>query len=512
MTATARRSLLELEPGELPFAIDERTREILDRRRDSPSVHRRGWLVRRMLLCADVVGLLAAMLLAEWVVAAAHGGVGAVSSLTETLLLVASIPGWIVVAKIYGLYERDEERTDHSTADDLAGVFHVITVCTWLFWAISYVTGVAHPSVSKLVVFWATAILFVSLGRALARSLSRRSITYLQNTVIVGAGEVGQLIARKVMQHPEYGINVVGFTDDRPKERREGLAHLTVLGGIESLPSAVRLLDVERVIVAFSNDGSEDMLELVRALNELDVQVDIVPRFFEVLSPSVDLHSVEGLPLIGVRKPRLSRSSQLMKRGFDLVAAGVGLIVLAPFLTGVAIAIKLDSRGPSFFRQVRMGTRGQTFSIYKFRTMVADAEVRKAELGHLNKHARSGGDPRMFKIDNDPRATRLGRVLRRFSIDELPQLWNVVRGDMSLVGPRPLILDEDAHVTDWAQRRLDLKPGITGIWQVLGRDGIPFEEMVKFDYVYVTSWSLPGDMRLLLRTIPAVFTRSRARV
>jgi lipopolysaccharide/colanic/teichoic acid biosynthesis glycosyltransferase len=134
--------------------------------------------------------------------------------------------------------------------------------------------------------------------------------------------------------------------------------------------------------------------------------------------------------------------------------------------------------------------------------MVADAEARKQEVAGLNKHARGGGDPRMFKIDDDPRVTRVGHVLRRLSLDELPQLWNVLRGEMSLVGPRPLILEEDAYVTDWAERRLDLKPGITGIWQVLGRDGIPFEEMVKFDYVYVTSWSLGGDLRLLLRTIP----------
>ena len=136
--------------------------------------------------------------------------------------------------------------------------------------------------------------------------------------------------------------------------------------------------------------------------------------------------------------------------------------------------------------------------------MVADAEARKVEVARLNKHARNGGDPRMFKIDDAPRVTRVGRVLRRLSIDELPQLWNVLRGEMSLVGPRPLILEENAHVMDWAVRRLDLKPGITGIWQVLGRDGIPFEEMVKFDYLYVTSWSLGGDLRLLLRTIPIV--------
>jgi exopolysaccharide biosynthesis polyprenyl glycosylphosphotransferase len=510
MNATAQPPLLrgfELH-DELKAIVDERTLEILDHRRRTAIVRRRGWLVRRMLLGADVIGLLAAMLFAEAIVGT-RSDAGSVDSFTETLLLIASIPGWIIVAKLYGLYDKDEERTDHSTTDDLSGVFHVITIGTWLFWASAYLTGVARPTALKLVVFWVTATLLVSLGRATARSLSRRSMTYLQNTVILGAGDVGQLIAHKLMQHPEYGINLVGFIDDRPKERRDDLDHLALLGGIDRLPTVVRLFDVERVIVAFSNDAREDVLSVVRELNELNVQVDIVPRFFDVVSPGVDLHSVEGLPLIGLRAPRLSRSSTLLKRGLDLAVAGVGLLVLAPFFAAVALAIKLDSAGPVFFHQVRMGARGQTFSIFKFRTMALDADARKAEVTHLNKHARDGGDPRMFKIDDDPRATRLGRVLRRLSIDELPQLWNVLRGEMSLVGPRPLILEEDAHVIDWAERRLDLKPGITGIWQVLGRDGIPFEEMVKLDYVYVTSWNLGGDMRLLLRTIPRVFSAAR---
>jgi exopolysaccharide biosynthesis polyprenyl glycosylphosphotransferase len=491
---------------EMRLAADERTLEILERRRRTTTVHRRGWLVRRMLLGADVIGLLAAMLVAEWSLSA-HSSAGAVDAMTETLALVASIPGWIVVSKLYGLYEKDEERADHSTTDDLGGVFHMVTVCTWLFWVLSYFTGVAHPSPPKLVLFWGIAILFISVGRAVARTLSRRNIAYLQNTVIVGAGEVGQLVARKLLQHPEYGINLVGFVDDQPKERRDDLGHLALLGGIDCLPGAVDVLDVERVIIAFSNDRREDMVDLVRDLNELNVQVDIVPRYFDVLSAGVDLHSVEGLPLIGLRAPGLSRSSQFLKRGLDLIGAGAGLVVLAPLFAFVATAIKLDSAGPVVFRQLRMGARGETFSILKFRTMSVDAEARKKEVAHLNRHARRGGDPRMFKVDDDPRVTRVGRVLRRLSIDELPQLWNVVRGEMSLVGPRPLILEEDAHVTDWAERRLDLKPGITGIWQVLGRDGIPFEEMVRLDYLYVTSWSIADDLRLLLRTIPVVVRR-----
>jgi lipopolysaccharide/colanic/teichoic acid biosynthesis glycosyltransferase len=170
----------------------------------------------------------------------------------------------------------------------------------------------------------------------------------------------------------------------------------------------------------------------------------------------------------------------------------------------VALLIRLDSRGPTFFRQPRIGANGRPFQIWKFRTMIADADERKAEVAHLNVNRAPGGDPRMFKILDDPRVTRVGRMLRRCSIDEFPQLINVVRGEMSLVGPRPLIPDEHRFVTDWAERRLLLRPGMTGLWQVLGRSEIPFEEMVRLDCVYVNTWSLWSDLRLIARTVPAM--------
>ena len=267
----------------------------------------------------------------------------------------------------------------------------------------------------------------------------------------------------------------------------------------------MQAFDVERAIIAFSNDSHEVTLELIRQLHELRVQVDIVPRLFEVIGTNVGIHTAEGLPLIGLPPLRLSRSARLLKRALDVSLSLAGLIVIAPLFAAIAVAIKLDSRGPVFFRQVRRGANEQVFRIYKFRTMGADAEERKPELVTLNKHNREGGDPRMFKIADDPRTTRVGRFLRRYSLDELPQLINVLKGEMSLVGPRPLILEEDKHVVDWRRRRLNLKPGITGLWQVLGRDEIPFEEMVKLDYLYVTSWSMLSDVKLILRTIPVVF-------
>ncbi len=495
--------------AELEGTLDERTREILEGRGRSPVGGRRGWLVRRALATADVLGLAVAFVLAVWL----FGGDSSmaiadrIDPRTETLLFLITLPGWIVLAKLYGLYDRDEERTDYSTADDFGGVFHMITVGVWLLFAGAWLTNLADPQLDKLVGFWGLAILLVCTLRAPARAYCHRQVAYLQNTVIVGAGDVGQLIAKKYLQHPEYGINLVGFVDAEPRERRPDLGHLTLLGSPDELPSLIRTFDVERVVIAFSNDRHDELLTLMRALKDHDVQIDVVPRLFELVGSGVQLHSVEGIPLLGLAPPRLPRSSGLLKRTMDLAMTIPGLILISPLLAAIAVAIKLDSRGPVFFRQVRMGARG-TFRIWKFRTMVVDADARKDRVAHLNKHLAPGSDPRMFKIENDPRVTRVGRVLRRFSIDELPQLWNVVRGEMSLVGPRPLILEEDAHVTDWAQRRLDLKPGITGLWQVLGRDGIPFEEMVKLDYLYVTSWSLGGDIGLLLRTIPIVVRRA----
>jgi exopolysaccharide biosynthesis polyprenyl glycosylphosphotransferase len=511
VNATERTALLQSVQlfDEMSLSIDERTIQILDHRRRTAVVRRRGWLVRRMLLLADVLGLTGAFLLAELVSAAATSGPDRVGTGTEFILFVLTLPLWVVVAKLYGLYERDEERTDHSTTDEFAAVFHMITVCTGLLVFGLYLTDLAHPSVGKVAVFWAAAIALVSFGRAGARAYCRRHVSYLQNTVIVGAGDVGQLIGRKLLKHPEYGINLLGFVDDTPKERREDLEHLTLLGPVDRLPALVRLFDVERVVIAFSQDSHERTLDLIRSMKDMDVQIDIVPRLFELVGPNFDMHTVEGVPLLGLPPLRLSRSSKLLKRTFDLGLTIPGLLAFTPVFGLIALLIKRDSAGPVFFRQVRMGCNGRTFRIWKFRTMTTDADERKSEFAHLNQHLQNGGDPRMFKIPDDPRVTRMGRWLRRYSLDELPQLFNVVRGEMSLVGPRPLILDEDQHVLEWARQRLNLKPGCTGPWQVQGRSGIPFEEMVKFDYVYVTSWSLFGDLKLVARTVPVMFGAQR---
>jgi len=488
---------------------NEHAAEVLERRRGRPArVRDRGWLVRRALLVADVAGLLFALVTVKLAFdVSIH--LGEYSALAELGVFVAMIPFWVVAAKLYGLYDRDEERADATTADDLTGVLHVVTIGTWLVFGVASLLGF-DPQNGAFFLFWALGILLVTFGRAAARALCRSQPPYLQNTLIVGAGDVGQLLVAKLLQHPEYGIKVLGFVDAAPKEPREEIAGTPILGTIEELPALIAWMDVERVIIAFSGDSHEQTLDVMRMLTEFDLRIDIVPRLFEHVPPGTNIHMLEGVTLMGLPRPRLSNSSLLLKRALDLVVTVPILVLLAPALLVIAALIKLDSRGPALFRQTRMGEHQTPFRIFKFRTMAEDAEERKQDVVHLNKHVRNGGDPRMFKIPDDPRLTRVGRILRRYSLDELPQLLNVLRGEMSLVGPRPLILDEHDFVSAWGLRRLDLKPGITGLWQVLGRDSIPFDEMVRLDYFYVTSWSLGNDLRLLFRTFAALGKGERA--
>jgi exopolysaccharide biosynthesis polyprenyl glycosylphosphotransferase len=473
--------------------------------------YRRGALVRRMLFGADVLGLWLAFVLAKILLPPPAAEIGdRVHAGIEWVAFLLAIPLWTLLLKLEGLYDRDEEHTDHSTVDDIVGVFRSVTIGVWIFALIDVLSSAVQPGVARLGVFWLLAVALIPILRAVARVLCRHLPGYMQNALIVGAGNVGQQLALKLLNHREYGIKLVGFVDDRPTELDDELAPRLplLLGGPSRLRECVQENGVERVIIAFSNDSHESVLANIRAIRDLDVQIDIVPRFFEVFGAGAELHTLEGIPLVGLRPTRLSRSSRFLKRAFDLAASILGLLVLLPLFVAVATAIKLESRGPVFFRQVRRGANGSTFRIYKFRTMVAEAEDRKSEVLHLNMHR--GRDPRMTKIPDDPRVTRFGRVLRRCSIDELPQLINVLKGEMSLVGPRPLILEEDAFVQEWARKRLDLKPGITGLWQVLGRSDIPFDEMTKLDYVYVTNWSLREDIRLILLTIPSLFRVRRA--
>jgi len=360
------------EHAELRSAADKRTLEILEHRRRKGGARRRGWVVRRALAAADLIGLVGAFLVAETVIGADSANGNVVDRLNEAALFALTLPAWLVVAKLYGLYDHDEERANHSTVDDFKGVFHLVTVGAWLVFAGARLGGVAEPDLLKIGLFWGSAIVAISACRAVARAYCHRTLSYLQNAVILGEGEVGQLVARKLIQHPEYGVNLVGFVDFEESERPADLGHVAHLGPPDRLSELVTALDVERVIVAFAEGAYGERLATIRSLNDRGVQIDVVPQLFEVMGPNVDLHAVEGVSLVGLRPVRLSRSSRLLKRVMDLVGAGALLLFAAPLFAIVAWRIKRDSPGPVFFRQTRVGLNQREFTMLKFRTMKVD--------------------------------------------------------------------------------------------------------------------------------------------
>ncbi len=334
----------------------------------------------------------------------------------------------------------------------------------------------------------------------------------MQNTLIVGAGDIGQLVARKLQKHPEYKLNVVGFVDAEPKIRREDLGDLTLVGTIDELPEIVRALDVERVVIAFSREPHAQNLEAIRALRELGVQIDLVPRLFEAVGPRVGIHTVEGMPLIVLPPARPSPSSRALKRTMDILAASVALLVTLPLFAVIAFRIRRDSPGPVFFRQQRLGQNMREFEVLKFRTMrvdTDDAAHREYIKATLSANASLGSNG-LYKLDRSDAVTRVGRWLRRTSLDELPQLINVIRGDMSLVGPRPCLRYEVESFEPHHFARFLVPAGITGFWQVSARAASTFGESLDMDVAYVNGWSLGLDVRLLCRTPLQVLRQRKA--
>jgi exopolysaccharide biosynthesis polyprenyl glycosylphosphotransferase len=462
---------------------------------------RRGWLMRRLLLAADIAGLSLAFLATELL----FGSTGHPDTFDlgdEIALFFVALPIFVLGAKLFGLYDRDEERADHSTSDELSRVFLLASVGVFVVErGVSLVRG-HEPDLTKMTVFWALLIVSIASGRIVARTLARRSRSYVQNTIILGAGEVGQRLARKLLQHREYGINLLGFVDEQPKERRPDLGHLTVLGVPSELAEVVREQHVGRVIVAFSNDRHESLLPLVRSLRDAGVQVDVVPRLFDVVGPKMSVHTVEGLPLVGLPPVRIPRSSMVAKRIIDLIGASFALLVGAPLFAAIALAIRLDSPGPALFRQRRLGRDMREFTLLKFRTMGvrADDSAHRAYIAQTMDASALVGANGLYKLNRADALTRVGRWLRKTSLDELPQLINVLRGEMSLVGPRPCLGYELEHFAPHHFDRFLVPAGLTGLWQVSARARATYGEALDLDVLYAHSWSLGLDLSLLART------------
>jgi exopolysaccharide biosynthesis polyprenyl glycosylphosphotransferase len=453
-------------------------------------------LYRRALALVDIVSAAVALLLAIVVLGGDH----------ITLALAAAIPMVVVVGKVVGLYDRDAHLVRKTTLEEAPALFQVATLFTLLIWLgegvlVKETTELAAgDNLGRLQVLGLWGLLFVSMlaSRTAAREIVRR-ITPPERCIILGGPAVAERIHRKLQGARSLNVTVVGMValesgDGDPKD-------LPVLGELDGLGGILRAEKIDRVIIAPSRSDTDQLLGAIRLVKSLGAKVSVHPRMFEVVGSSVHFDDVEGLMLLGVPDPGLTKSSRFVKRGVDLVASVVGIIVLAPLLAAAAVVVRLSSPGPAVFRQTRIGREGREFEMLKFRTMHDRADELKADLLDLNE---AEG---LFKIADDPRLTPIGRVLRRFSLDELPQLVNVLRGQMSLVGPRPLVTDEHRLVEDSHRSRLDLRPGMTGIWQVLGSIRVPLNEMVKIDYLYGANWSIWLDLKILLRTVPHVLGR-----
>lgn len=350
-------------------------------------------------------------------------------------------------------------------------------------------------------IMWGMTTVCVLLARfivgALVSWLYRRG-AFLTNLLVVGSGRQGKLMMQHVAANPSLGYHVVGFVQDDDSPLAD-FGRFTDLGTMDELDGAIRRHKVGEVIIALPSHQHQQILRAVRLCERAGANFKLVPDMYELSISRIDVDAIEGVPLLGLRRSLESNWQRSVKRGFDILFALTVLVVGAPVWLLIALAIKLDSRGPVFYSQTRLGRRGEPFPFLKFRSMYVNADQLLEQL-RMRQNARGVH----FKDRNDPRRTRVGSFLRKTSLDEIPNFINVLRGEMSVIGPRPPLPSEFINYEDWEKARLEATPGITGIWQVRGRSDIDFDEMVLMDLYYIENWSLRLDLQILLRTIPAV--------
>ena len=445
---------------------------------------RRFTILRRQLVSADVVAGLAAGLTA-----------GALASMTPSGVLVLALAlgtGWPVLAYLCGLYAAEDLRTWASGIGETPKLALACLALSWPAFGLLGLLGAVHPVAGALGAAGTTAAV-AGLTRIAVRLRLHGRRELRQRTVIVGSGIVADRLVQRLRTHQEVGLDVIGFVDDEAPDR--GTPAVPHLGPLDALGPLLAAGRADRVMIAFSRASHQELLRCIRTARDAGVPVDVVPRLFEFLDGARTVDQIGGLPLLSISVPVFSGVAAFTKRALDIVGASLALVALAPLLAAIAVAIRLDSRGPILFTQHRAGRNGRFFKLYKFRSMQVGATVLVR------------GDGAIVKTPDDLRITRAGRLIRRFSLDEAPQLLNVLLGDMSLVGPRPLVMAEaDALTEGWQVRRANLRPGLTGPWQVSGRSHIPFHDMISLDYQYVAGWSLARDVEILLATIPAVIS------
>lgn len=457
----------------------------------------RDFVLRRILLAGDLAALCLAFSFST-----ALGGARE-SELQYGLWFALTLPGWALLFRAYGLYSRPVRSFEPTHLDDLSRLFHAMvlgTLALWVFYKL--IPPVKQLNLEEVTVFWLSGLTLTALLRRAMRAINLKR-QGAERVLLVASARDALVMERKLGNHPEYEMKLVGVAADGRPDEALGLPLIDSMDEVEAMLSTNQ---VDHVIVRLDSPilpaGKAE--DLMYRCFRYGVRFGAYPGPRSLLLPGVQLNHIEGMGILTHDPPTLSRSDRLVKRLLDIVVSSAMLVIVTPLMVGLAIAIKVDSKGPVLFRQLRVGRDGVRFKLNKFRTMVPEAEAMTAEL--MEKSL----DPNWLFLEEDPRITAVGRFLRRTSLDELPQLWNVLRGEMSMVGPRPLSERDDERLRGWERHRLDLVPGVTGNWQVLGRTSIPFKEMVEIDYAYVTGWSLWLDVKILIRTVPTVLSRRGA--
>src|SRR3954447_10848083 len=449
---------------------------------------RRGALLRRLLVAGDWTAIFAALCVAT-----------ALTSTTDVAKLFWAVlftPAWLLVLKLHGLYDNDHRRIRHSTLDELPSLISASALGTIVLDGLLWLSPGGALSAKSAIIVGIGAVLACFVARAVLRFVWQR-LTGVAIGIVIGPANLVDVVARRIATHPEARLQLVGYLSaPRDKDRR---ASLPRLGSIEEISRVAREQNVERVVVAEQEMGERDVEHLIEECKAVGLGLTFLPKHYGLLGPGIELNRLAELPVLDFRFSDPPRSTLALKRGLDVLVSGMLLALLSPLLAVIALLIVVDSGTPVFFRQKRAGKEGVPFTMLKFRTMVTDAEERLAELVDLEKL-----DEPAFKIVDDPRITSAGRLLRRTSLDELPQLINVLGGDMSLVGPRP---EEEAVVALYDERqraRLAVKPGLTGPMQVYGRGDLTFEERLAMERDYLDNLSVAGDLAILLRTPRAI--------
>lgn len=425
-------------------------------------------------------------------------------SLWIYLLVALTWPAFFVAFAVY-----DGPRNETLKAE-LLNVFQAIVVSTASLAGALYLGHQELPR-TLFLAFFALDLVMLMGGRVLLwgyrRATSNQAEAGRRNVLVVGAGPVGRNVVEQLEKYAWANVHLVGYVDDDPEKQGRVLQGLPVLGTLDDMPALVAARDIKDTVVALPLRAHERLVGTCRALQGLGVRTHVVPDLFALSFPGAALDGFGGIPVIALGQPGFSGWRRLSKRAFDVTVASLTLIVTAPLMAAIAILIKRDSPGPVLFKQERVGEQGRPFTLLKFRSMRsgADTGVHRAHVTrlieeNLSPQELNGNGGGSLKLEDDPRVTRIGRFIRKGSLDELPQLINVLRGKMSLVGPRPPLAYEVEVYKDWHKRRLEALPGITGLWQIEGRNQICFDEMVRLDLKYIEQQSLWLDIKILLLT------------